>query len=143
MKARLLRSNGSLQLLLCTGVIKMISVAEAKEFILSYYEPAHYDGAGEWDDDLVSMEAYTGNTIAQINDDGTMLVIDGETFGEIVSTEGVKFLTVPEYAALHGKKTAIVRRFCLQGRLQGAVQKGSRWLIPEDTPYPTTDGNMI
>lgn len=139
MKARLLQSNGSLQLLLCTGVIKMISTAEAKEFVLSFYDPAHYDSPGAWDDDVISMESYAGETIAQVNDDGTLLVIDGETFCNIVSSEGAKLLTVPEYAALHGKKTAIVRRFCLQGRFHGAVQKGSRWLIPADAPYPISE----
>lgn len=83
------------------------------------------------------METYGGSTVASVGDDGILNVIDAETFRNILSYEGAKLLTVPEYAALHGKKTAIVRRFCLQGRLEGAIQKGSRWLIPEYAPYPT------
>lgn len=139
MKARMLKNNETLQLLLCTGVIKMITFSEAKEFMLSFDDSRHYDGPGAWDYDGISMEAYAGHTIALVDDEGVLRVIDGETFRSILSYEGAKLLTVPEYAALHDKKTAIVRRFCLQGRMQGAVQKGSRWLIPEDAPYPTSE----
>ena len=139
MKARLLHNDESLQLLLCNGVIKLISMSETKEFIMSFDNPTHYEGSGAWDNDVVTMEAYAGKTIAQVNDDGSLLVIDGETFRQILSYEGAKLLTVPEYAALHGKKTAIVRRFCLDGRIKGAIQKGTRWLIPEDAPYPNSD----
>ena len=139
MKAQLLHTNESLQLLLCTGIIKMISTDEAKEFILTFDDATHYEGSGTWDYEGVPMEAYAGDTIAMVEDDGSLRVIDGETFRGIISFEGAKLLTVPEYAERHGKKTAIVRRFCLQGRMQGAIQKGSRWLIPDDAPYPTSD----
>lgn len=136
MKARLLQNNGSMQLLLCTGIIKMISLSEAKEFLLSFDDPAHYDGPDTWDYDGVTMEGYTGDTIALVEDTGILSVIDGETFRSIVSYQGPKLLTAPEYGKLHGKKAAIVRRFCLQGRIKGAIQKGGYWLIPEDAPYP-------
>lgn len=139
MKARLLQSNGSLQLLICTGVIKIVSLSEAKEFLLSFFSPSHYEGPGTWDYEDVSLETYAGDTIAQVEDNGTMSVIDGETFRSIVSYEGPKLLTAPEYGKLHGKKSAIVRRFCLQGRIPGAIQKGGYWLIPEDAPYPTAE----
>ena len=65
--------------------------------------------------------------------------MDAGPFREIISYEGAKLLTVPEYAALHEKKTAIVRRCCLEGRISGAMQKGNRWLIPEDAPYPVEE----
>lgn len=137
MKARLLQNNGSLQLLLCTGDIRIITLPEAKEFILSFDDPTHYNGTGTWDYDGISMETYSGNTIALVNDERILCVIDGETFRSILSYEGPRLLTVPEYAELHGRKTAIVRRHCKDGLIQGAIQKGSRWLIPEDSPYPT------
>lgn len=139
MKARLLQNDGCMELLLCTGVIKMVSISEAKDFILNFDDPSHYDGPGLWDYEGVSIESYSGNTIATVAADGSLCVIDGETFRQILSYEGPKLLTAPEYAKLHGKKSAIVRRFCLQGRIKGAVQKGGYWLIPEDAPYPTTE----
>ena len=137
MKARLLQNNGSLQLLLCTGVIKIITHSEAKEFILSFNDPVYYEGPGIWDYDGISMETYGGDTVVSVNDEGVLLVYDAGTFRDILSYEGARLLTVPEYAALHGRKTAIVRRHCKDGLIQGAIQKGTRWLIPEDAPYPT------
>lgn len=139
MKARLLQNNGSLQLLLCTGDIKIITFPEAKEFILSFDSPAHYEGSGSWDYDGISMETYSGDTIVLVNDDGILCVIDGETFRNILSYEGPRYLTVPEYATLHGRKGAIVRRHCANGLIKGVIQKGTRWLIPEDAEYPFDD----
>lgn len=139
MKARLLQKNGKIELLLCTGIVKNTSQAEAKEFILHFDDPEIYSGPGDWDYDGISMEDYSGDTIVSIDDNGSMTVIDGETFRNILSYEPANLLTVPEYAALHGKKTAIVRRFCLDGRIEGAIQKGTRWLIPADSPYPCSN----
>lgn len=139
MKARLLQNNGTLQLLLCTGEIRIITFSDAKEFILSFDNLAHYDGPGSWDYEGISMETYGGDTIAFVDDAGILCVINGETFRNILSYEGPRYLTVPEYATLHGRKSAIVRRHCANGLIKGVIQKGTRWLIPEDAEYPFDD----
>lgn len=135
MKARLLIFQNSLQLLFCTGRIEIISPADARDFLLNFNDPKYYNYFGIWDYE-VSMESYRGNTIAFVDDEYTLHVLDAEAFRSILSKKEAQLLTVPEYAALHGKQSAIVRRFCLEGRIHGAIQKGTRWLIPEDSPYP-------
>ena len=139
MKARLLQNNGLLNLLLCTGDVKNISFLDAKEFILTFDDQTHYAGPGIWDYEELSMEDFSGETIAVVDDEGVLKIHNAALFRSIVAYEPAKLLTVPEYAELHNKKTAIVRRFCLDGRIRGAMQKGTRWLIPADAPYPGED----
>ena len=139
MKARLISSSGTLQLLLCNGVIKYITQEEAKDFLLTFDNVNHYKGPGTWDYEGITMESYTGHTIALVDNKGVLRVSDANMFRKLLSQKEEKILTVPEYAALHGKKPGIVRRFCLQGRIEGAIQKGSQWLIPESAPYPISE----
>lgn len=47
-------------------------------------------------------------------------------------------ITLDEYAELVGRGRNIVGRMCRNGRIPGARQQGSRWLIPEDAPYPAS-----
>lgn len=47
-----------------------------------------------------------------------------------------QYLSVSEYAKLHGKDTGNVRRLLSSGRLSGQ-KVGNQWIIPKDTPYPS------
>lgn len=139
MKARLLEFEGTLQLLLCTGSIKMLSYSEAYEFISNYDNPEYYSGVGKWDYENITMESYRGNTIAIVSDEGNLIIENAELLRTILNNKDPKYLTVLEYAALHGKQDSIVRRICRAGRIPGAIQKGKSWLIPEDAPYPVDE----
>lgn len=139
MKARLVERDGSLELLLCTGVIKLLNAVEAREFLLHYDDSSHYAGDTSWDDEVLSMSCYSGETIAIVSEDGILEIHNPDLYRTILFPKEVVLLTIPEYAEKHGKKTAIIRRFCLAGRIEGAIQKGSRWLIPENAPYPTDE----
>ena len=46
------------------------------------------------------------------------------------------YISLPEYAALHGKSRYTVAQKCQRGSLPGAVKVGRNWLIPADAPYP-------
>lgn len=50
------------------------------------------------------------------------------------------FLSVTEFAALHGKDPGNVRRLILQGRIP-AQKIGSQWVIPAGT-LPPADGRV-
>ncbi len=139
MKARLIEYNGTLQLLLCTGIVRTLDLPAAKEFIFHYDNPHYYAGPGVWDYEGISMENYNGETIAFVGDTGILHIVNPKQFRNILLFEPAKLLTVPEFAQLHGKKPSIVRRYCLEGRIKGAIQKGTRWLIPADCPYPTEE----
>ena len=45
------------------------------------------------------------------------------------------YLSVSEYAKLHGKDPGNIRRLLSAGRLQGQ-KVGKQWIIPCDAPYP-------
>ena len=47
-----------------------------------------------------------------------------------------KYLSVSEYAKLHGKDVGNVRRLLASGRLTGQ-KVGNQWIIAEDAAYPT------
>ena len=138
MKARLLNVSGEVQLLLCTGKVVILSDESAKDFLLNFDDPSYYSGSGKWDYG-VSMEEYEGDEIAFVDDDGLLCIRDVKAYRTFVTPKAIKYLTVPEYAAKHGKQPGIVRRFCIQNRLDGAIQKGTKWLIPEDCPYPADE----
>lgn len=44
----------------------------------------------------------------------------------------MKFISVTEYAFLHGVSERTVRNYCSQGKLEGAFLTGKTWNIPED-----------
>lgn len=136
MKARLIFHEGGIQLLLTTGRIVTLTLGAAREFLLNYDRGDYYSGSGTWDYENLTMESYRGDTIAFVDDGGMLCIKDPVRYREIMVNEDTKYLTVAEYANLHGKQTAIIRRFCQNGRIVGAIQKGKTWLIPEDSPYP-------
>ena len=47
------------------------------------------------------------------------------------------YLSVRETAEKWGINISLVRRYCQQGRIPGAVQKKDGWYIPEDAVHPT------
>ena len=136
MKARLLTFQDVTTLLLNTGKIIKVSNIEAREFLLNFNDNKYYDGPDKWNYENLSMEDYRGETIAYVCDKGILHVENAELFRQILENLESNFITVQEYATMHGKKPAIVRRFCQNGRIYGAVQKGKTWLIPANSPYP-------
>ena len=48
----------------------------------------------------------------------------------------MEYLTVAEIAELWGMSSRRVRILCNEGRVEGAIMKGSIWLIPENAPKP-------
>lgn len=141
MKARLLHNDGALQLLLCTGKIIDISLYQAHQFLSSYDDPKHYADEGSWNYKNLTMESFRGTTVAVVNDNNTLTVFDSEWFQKILSSNLDSLLTAQQYAQLHNKQSAIIRRLCLQGQLPGAILMGSTWFIPRDTPYPPNSRN--
>ncbi len=139
MKARLIMYKDNLQLLLCTGKIKTLTDAEAYEFLLHYDNQELYKGKEKWDYENLTMEEYSGDTIAVVNDDGNLITYNAEKFRHILGCKQINYITVSEYALKHNKKISIVRRCCQNGRISGAMRKGNTWIIPADSPYPADE----
>ncbi|MDR3270509.1 MAG: hypothetical protein LBT32_03190 [Peptococcaceae bacterium] len=49
------------------------------------------------------------------------------------------FISLPEYAARHGKAPRSVRNLAERGRLKTAQKIGRNWAIDSDEPYPEDD----
>lgn len=84
---------------------------------------------------IIDMTKSTGNTIAYVDSDYRLVIMDLDYYRSIMS-KPTEYLTAEEYGKLHGKKRAIIMRFCRDRRLRGAIKKGETWLIPKDAPYP-------
>jgi len=48
----------------------------------------------------------------------------------------MKYLSVAEYAALHGVNERTIRNYCALGKLAGAFLTGKTWSIPEEATLP-------
>lgn len=51
-------------------------------------------------------------------------------------SNNIKYITVKEYAAMHGVAERTVRQAASTGRIPGAQKLSGVWIIPEDAPYP-------
>lgn len=136
MKARLIYFQNQIQLLLFTGKILILSISEARDFLLTFSDPEHYTGPGTWDYADITLETYGGSTIAFVDEHTRLIVEDCIKFREIIDGVEVNYLTVNEFAAKHNKGSAIVRRMCQNGRIEGAILRGRAYLIPETSTYP-------
>ena len=137
MKARLIISDGVMQILLCTGDIKTVDERGAFMFLSTYSSPSHYEGPGRWNDRIVRMEDYTGQTIAIVDDAGGLHVEHAEQFATILKKGAPRFLSIHEFSTLHRRNEIYMRRLCREGRIMGAIQKGQQWFIPDDAPVPS------
>lgn len=139
MKARLLYEKDSIRLLLCTGKIKSLTNLEAFEFLMNFDNQTYYSEEGKWDYDGLTMEGYRGETIATVCDSGILHIVNAKALRSIFENKESNMITAKEYAELHNKKPAIIRRLCQNGRIIGAIQKGKTWLIPANSAYPADE----
>ena len=139
MKARLLQSDGVMEVLFCTGRILTVDAKGALAFLSTYDDPSHYAGHGKWNENIVTMEAYEGDTIAIVDDAGVLRIENAELFRSVLVNGRPKYITSKEYASIYQKDETRVRLLCREGRLAGAEQKGTIWIIPENAPYPSDE----
>lgn len=136
MKARLIKHQGSYTLLTSNGDITRVSHIDARDFLLNFSNDKYYSGNGFWDHDGVTMENYRGTTVAIVDDAGDLIIKDALLFKDIIIKGSNDFMTVPEFAELHGKSHAWVRRLCQQDRIPGAILIGNTYIIPSNASFP-------
>ena len=132
MKYRLMKCNDKIHLLLFNGELKILTTDEARRYVFNFDSIEFPDEP----DEMSLFDDYKGIPLVSLDDNGTLVVHNAQFIRELATPSEFPYLTVPEYADKYGKKTSIVRRLCLEGRLEGAVQRGATWYIPMDTPYP-------
>ena len=138
MKARLIKENNSIKLLLYVGEILTLDEEQAKRFLLTYDSEKHYNSTS-LDVDAVALDNmpyYNGETLAYVTDEGELVITQPNFFRTLFADTVYDYLTASEYGELHGKKAGIIKRLCREGRIEGVIKKGSQWLIPKDAEYP-------
>ena len=137
MKARLVFLANEYHLLLCTGKIKKLTSDEAKHFVATYDSELHYAGRTTWDGSGLTMDDYGGETIARVQDNGTLVVENAAHFRKIIGENDINYLSPLEYADKVGRDRSLINQLCRAGRIPGAKKMGSHWMIPENAQYPS------
>lgn len=129
MEYKLFKYGSEYQLMLATGEIQMLTVEQVREFILNFETFEIEQGV-----DLLIGKA-EGELLATLNDQKELTLYTAAFLNDIFFDESA-YVSIQEYADMHGKKRAIVSRLCNDGRISGAIRKGTKWYIPKDAPYP-------
>ena len=129
MKYNLIKLNKEYCLVLTTGEMKTLTIEQTREFILNFE-------TFEITQDANSLHCQCdGELLASLNDKKELTIYSSAFLGDIFFNESA-YVSIQEYADMHEKKRAIISRLCNDGRLPGAVRKGTKWYIPKNAPYP-------
>lgn len=135
MKLRLIKTKSGIQLLCPNGSIINADKDVLIKLLISFKFPRRFDGKdGYWNNYISDMDDVKGETLAYVDSRNNLIVVNNETFLELVQPRG--YISATEYANMHNKGRAIVKRLCIEGRIPGAEKHSTGWLIPKDAPYP-------
>ena len=133
MEYKLIKMDNEYYLVLATGEIKVLTVKQVRSLILNF-------DSFEIDESMLlvaapNFDVSMGEYLASVNNDHTLTFYNSSLLNDIFFDESA-YIGVQEYAEMHGKKRAIVSRLCNDGRISGAIRKGTKWYIPKNAPYP-------
>ncbi len=128
-KARISQKDGIYYIETAGQLPKACSQEDVKQFLLKYSQVSDTPA------DTFVDTAPVGNIVAYVNDNDEFVFTSPHAFSALFSTN-TEYITVVEYAARYGKQRSIITRFCREGRIPGAYQKGHCWFVPADAPYP-------
>jgi len=137
MKLRLVKTDKILLLYCPDGSIMEVSEEVLVKFLKHFNAPSSFQGKdGFWKFVAQNMESAPGQTLAYVDDDKKLIILNAKVFRSVFISTDPKYISVSEYAEKHNKGCAIVKRYCLEGRIKGAYKSSMGWVIPEDAPYP-------
>lgn len=140
MRLRLIKTKTGLKLLCPNGSTLAADESVLASLLTGFKHPNEFKGSDEyWSNSISKMEDVRGETLAYVDKKGSLVIVNENTFASIILQE--KYISVSEYADLHKKSRAIIKKLCADGRLMGAYKTSSGWLIPKNTPYPK-DGRV-
>ena len=137
MTTKLAQYRDKLLLFKGTGEMIQVSAGDAREFLLNYSDES-YGANQDGGLGITGIPQFDGEIIAEVMDNGCLIIRDASKFKEIIIRGETEFLSVPEFASKYGKSDAFIRRLCQNGRIPGVIQKGNVYLIPANTKYPIT-----
>ena len=88
---------------------------------------------GFWNGENAAMEDAAGITLAFVDDANKLVILSEKLFSP---EKEIVYVSATEYADMHDKCRATIKKLCKDGRIDGAYQTSAGWLIPKDAPYP-------
>ena len=120
--------------ILCPNGSKMKMNQSVLFYLLkNFSRPSSFKGEdGYWASHISNMEDAPGKTIAFVDDNYRLISLNSSLYEDLVE----KYISATDYAEMHGKSRALIKRLCSEGRIEGGYKTSSGWFIPEDAPYP-------
>lgn len=137
MLAKIVLIKNEYHLCLCNSKPKKLGLPEFRAFLETFNDKRHYP-TDEADNEQGVLSPANGELLAEVSDDLKLTVVSPKLFFDVFHAKEIRYITLDEYAELVGRGRNIVGRMCRNGRIPGARQQGSRWLSPEDAPYPAS-----
>lgn len=137
MKIRLIKLNGNKLLLCSDGSIKNADKKALKELLVFFKSSEKIKGKdGKWSDEVKRMEDHPGETLAYVNSNNVLCIVENPFIELLQSIADDEYITLHEYAELHNRNDNRIKALCREGRLEGAIKKSGKWFIPKNSPYP-------
>lgn len=136
MKARLLRDSNEIKLILCSGKVMLMDNDAIRDFFCSYKNTQNFDMVNVIPEFVDRMILSPGETLAYINDRDEFVVCDPHFFKGLFTISAVDYITAQEFAERHQKTSVIIKRYCRENRIPGAIKLAGRWCVPENAKYP-------
>lgn len=131
---RIVKSNKEKLLLCPNGSIAKVDSKILTRLLTDFTNPKSFKGDyGVWNSINADIDKYPGETLAFV-ERGRLIVLDNKLFADINSE--TEYISVSEYAEIHGKSRPMIKKLCLDGRIEGAKKHSTGWLIPKNARYP-------
>ena len=135
MKLKLVLLNDKKLLYCPNGSILVANENVLARLLAEFNHPNKFKGVdGCWNSKNSDMAEAEGITLAIVDDQLNLIVYSPKAFS--VVQKHVEYISASEYAEKHGRSHSLIRRLCEEGRIPGAQQNRSGWLLPQDAPYP-------
>ena len=134
MKLRLVE-RGKERVLLCpNGSVMKVDKDVLDRLLTSFKKAKTIRGDyGFWNAENPSMEDAAGITLAFVDDANKLVILSDKLFAP---EKQIIYISATEYAEMHGKCRATIKKLCKEGKIPGAYKNSSGWQIPKDAPYP-------
>ncbi len=131
---RVIKSKKDILLLCPNGSILKGDAKTLARLLTEFSNPKAFKGNyGTWNSFNTHMEKYPGETLAFVENKCLTIIYD-KLFADLESE--TEYVSVSEYAEMHGKSRPMVKKLCLDGRIEGIKKHSTGWLIPKNAPYP-------
>lgn len=134
MKLRVIEDRKRRLILCPNGSIMKVDKDALSKLLTGFKKLKSFKGEeGYWNGEIADMEHVYGVTLAYVDETNKLVILSDKLFE---AEKSVTYITATEYAELHGKGRATVKKLCAEGRIEGVIKKSTGWLIPDDAAYP-------